>query len=663
VLKYQSLTISSILYAVVFSALLSAGLNAAMAGISIDTTNSTITVKPSTDNSIHDDDTIQAALDYIISTATIIRTPTTSTFKCKYRLCLSPGIFIIHKPITMPFDSNNTVVGLSISGASSGSVYNDVAGNQSTVIKCSNDFAGYEMLSLSYAFYSGTMENIQFIGMSDADTVDGLALDHSNCFRIENCTFSNCWAGAHLTWASIPTFQNCQFTKSRIGMQMNYAGDFTMINCYFNTNKFETSIASDWYDGCGLVLINSGNCSIIGGKFEWNGKGIFIQNSQGINIIGSNFDYNTYCHIYLFQESFPKPPSTVNPAAYNIEGINIVGNRFLGTNVKGGLSAHIYADVLTDGDLTLSGNTFVRSGKKAAAYDYDEPIDEPKYLTGPTTFMCLRHSGQSAASGNFTVTMKGNTLQNCAKENAYDLCSFGGGITINTSDISNMKNCLLSGSGINNISLINQVDRLSIENPNDAVLPIYSKSTSGKAGMQLLNSNLSYQLLLDGTDANKLKFQRNVGNPSTVLTLDQSGQVGIGTASPNSALDVNGCVRSSTASVTGSLTAANTTITGLTSTGNLSIGGGASITKYLTATKLWDPPSLAINANTTTTLPVAGAAIGDPVTVGLTSVAVGGIGIYGVVTAASTVTVTLINNTTGVKNLSSGTLRVGVWKH
>ena len=75
----------------------------------------------------------------------------------------------------------------------------------------------------------------------------------------------------------------------------------------------------------------------------------------------------------------------------------------------------------------------------------------------------------------------------------------------------------------------------------------------------------------------------------------------------------------------------------------------------------WDPGSVAIGAQISTTVTVSGAAVGDHVDVS-SSIALQGLRIWGEVTAANIVTVYLSNNTSGAVNLGALTLNVLVFK-
>ncbi len=79
--------------------------------------------------------------------------------------------------------------------------------------------------------------------------------------------------------------------------------------------------------------------------------------------------------------------------------------------------------------------------------------------------------------------------------------------------------------------------------------------------------------------------------------------------------------------------------------------------------KTWDSADTADDATATTTVTVTGALVGDPVQVGFSLAVPAGAILTGHVTAANTVTVTLLNKTGGALNLGSGTLVAQVLRH
>lgn len=177
----------------------------------------------------------------------------------------------------------------------------------------------------------------------------------------------------------------------------------------------------------------------------------------------------------------------------------------------------------------------------------------------------------------------------------------------------------------------------------------------------------------------------NTSDAVEKMSLTGNGDLGIGTTTPATKLHVVGATKlQGNVEVTGTLTTGicqpssiqTNTITStsistgtLTSSGNatvngtLTIGtGGNSITKFLSNFITWNPNSIANGAMTSTTVTVNGAAVGDPVICGQTTLNVAGLQLTAAVTAANTVTVSLVNHSGTTKDIASGTLKVGVWK-
>lgn len=88
----------------------------------------------------------------------------------------------------------------------------------------------------------------------------------------------------------------------------------------------------------------------------------------------------------------------------------------------------------------------------------------------------------------------------------------------------------------------------------------------------------------------------------------------------------------------------------------------ANFATRVTATKEWDPTNVLAGANTSTTVTVPGAVLGQPAVAGF-SLSLQGMHLTAYVSAVETVTVILNNVTAGAVNLASGTLRVDVLTH
>lgn len=92
------------------------------------------------------------------------------------------------------------------------------------------------------------------------------------------------------------------------------------------------------------------------------------------------------------------------------------------------------------------------------------------------------------------------------------------------------------------------------------------------------------------------------------------------------------------------------------------IGGGTPILKHLSTTATWNPGNLVAGAQTSTTVALTGAALGDEVTCSF-SLDLQLLQLTGYVSAANTVSVVLQNGTGGAIDLASGVLRVSCWQH
>lgn len=90
---------------------------------------------------------------------------------------------------------------------------------------------------------------------------------------------------------------------------------------------------------------------------------------------------------------------------------------------------------------------------------------------------------------------------------------------------------------------------------------------------------------------------------------------------------------------------------------------GSVVAKHLSATGTYDPPNVTSGSQTSTTLSVSGAAVGDTATCGHTTVTADLWQISCYVSAADTVRVVLKNHSGGAIDAASGTLRADVWKH
>lgn len=87
------------------------------------------------------------------------------------------------------------------------------------------------------------------------------------------------------------------------------------------------------------------------------------------------------------------------------------------------------------------------------------------------------------------------------------------------------------------------------------------------------------------------------------------------------------------------------------------------ITNHSHGYKDWNPPSVADNAMTSTTVTVTGAELGDEATCSFSLALPAGVLLSAVVTATDTVTVTLLNRSGSTQDIASGRLRASTWRH
>jgi hypothetical protein len=156
--------------------------------------------------------------------------------------------------------------------------------------------------------------------------------------------------------------------------------------------------------------------------------------------------------------------------------------------------------------------------------------------------------------------------------------------------------------------------------------------------------------------------------PGQVLTGDlASGSPTVSNVSPTTILQVGDWVSAASG------IPANTRVTAVGATATLSRNANATVTgarlywgklinlSKLTSSVTWDPASLTAGTQTTTTVAVTGAALGDVVVVGFDK-DLQGMQLTAYVSSANTVTVVLRNGTAGTLDLASGILSVDVWK-
>jgi hypothetical protein len=170
-------------------------------------------------------------------------------------------------------------------------------------------------------------------------------------------------------------------------------------------------------------------------------------------------------------------------------------------------------------------------------------------------------------------------------------------------------------------------------------------------------SNAFYELLnqgtIDGLEPNAIA--------GTSLAISGNGTVG-GTLVVTGAITATaGVAGAVSGNVTGDLTG-NVTgdVSGNVVSNSVAIGGGAAITKVLTASATLDFASIAAAGSEDKTITVTGAAVGDPVALSLPAAIDAGLVFNAFVSAANTVTVRATNASAGAIDAASASFRVAV---
>jgi hypothetical protein len=199
--------------------------------------------------------------------------------------------------------------------------------------------------------------------------------------------------------------------------------------------------------------------------------------------------------------------------------------------------------------------------------------------------------------------------------------------------------------------------------------PTFTTSVTGSTSMDVFNT--------DSTTVNAFGAATTLnvgGTPTTAVTHNYSANATASSTTKTVNLATGGATGSTTNVNIGSANGGTTTVnsptlaaTTVTATNanptNLTVGGGATVTKFITATTTVDLPSLNnTQGHIVSNISMPGVAVGDPVFVGLSSVSAVGWHFFPIVTATDTVAVQIVNNTGGTLNPASGTLRINCIK-
>lgn len=306
----------------------------------------------------------------------------------------------------------------------------------------------------------------------------------------------------------------------------------------------------------------------------------------------------------------------------------------------------------------VSGNRFDNNG-----VDLGSPVDLNRGIS--VTGNATRELGGGVAVTNASQHEGIVALGNFATENGF----YGGVLTGNArlrllpeGELTTTDDAAIKGERANHAGVIGVT-----KNAGQAV----TTGVAGVAGRAMLNG-------YSGSTARGGSFSASAdGKPTNSIIIGADGAATVlSSATGMTAIGVRGtatggnAVGDSAIGVYGAATGANAragafdgavTINGALTATTISNAAGA-LVAAITATTNWNPPAVASDGFVATTLTVAGAAIGNPVSAGFTSLDNANVTIHAHVSAANTVRVMIHNKTGASVDLAAGTLRVAVFK-
>jgi hypothetical protein len=241
-----------------------------------------------------------------------------------------------------------------------------------------------------------------------------------------------------------------------------------------------------------------------------------------------------------------------------------------------------------------------------------------------------------------TVTSAVNeiTVANAATGNGPTISATGGDTNVSL-------NLTPKGSGVVNI---NGLGGINVVGPSVIGGNVRAGVTFG-TGSGVGFGDVAW-IVNSGTD--KLKFWNSTFNGAPLIQL--GGETTSFPAIKRSSTSVG--IRLADDSADAPFSASNGTFSG-----TMTVGGGSTVQSFRTGTTTWDPGSLANGATEKkSSVTVTGVAVGDPVTASLTTIVSSDWAVQACVTATNTVEVKITNNTGGVVDLGSGTLRINCIK-
>lgn len=182
---------------------------------------------------------------------------------------------------------------------------------------------------------------------------------------------------------------------------------------------------------------------------------------------------------------------------------------------------------------------------------------------------------------------------------------------------------------------------------------VYINTPTSSNGITLLENGTGYLTL----EAAQFRFTKRAAAATPIITFASDTNTGIDSLSADSLDFMTAGVRRGGWTATGDFESGNGVFSGA-----LTVGGGSTLSKLLSATATLDFPSIAALDTEELTITVTGATAGDSVSIGLPAAPDAGLMLMGWVSAADTVTIRVYNSTGSAIDLASGTFRATVIK-
>ena len=441
----------------------------------------------------------------------------------------------------------------------------------------------------------------------------------SNCF-IDGSGIAGMNGGENLLLIAGKNFtvSNSIFTNSLLrGIDVETTGGSTIVdvvisNCICNDNNRGMAVG-------GSTIVN---VLITGCLFKSNTlDGLLLNNSSDVTVSGCQMISNSTDGLRLSQSSDDIVITGCKIESNTSNGISGRINRGLISNnlIQGNGAAGIDIDSAAT-ELSINGNTIRNNTTVGVTFRVARGNMIGNIISDNGTI------GINAIDSNYSV-FKGNTVYSNGES----------GIAINR------------GRGIivaSNVVYLNNDDGIRfINTPTDSIIEgttVLDNNQSGGAGFDNIE--------VTGTNC---LIQNNVCRQGSEINKPLRGiHVESGT---------DNVVRNNDLASAGS--SANFTDAGTRTIAYQNVGDDAVITQHLTGTVTWDPANIVDGGQESKNVIVTGASLGDVVAIGFSTSVPGGMSLSAAISAANTVTATLVNHTGGPLDLASGTLRATVWKY